>query len=119
MIESVLSKVAERIEKHEEEQKLNNVEDDARAHLRGFSRTIPIFIIAYGDKNLTLQNFDDYTEDDVFKEVTGITEDQFCLLRDGGDYVDAKTNEKKYFDGHLFDEVVFNDSIQQFLEKKD
>lgn len=83
-----------------------------------FSRTIPSFIMAYGDKNLTLQNFDDYTEDDVFKEVTGITEDQFRFLRDGGDYIDADTNETKHFDGHLFDEVVFNDSIQQFLEKK-
>lgn len=117
-VEDVPAKVVERVEKHEEEQKLNNVEEDARAHLRGFSRTIPSFIMAYGDKNLTLQNFDDYTEDDVFKEVTGITEDQFRFLRDGGDYVDAETNEEKHFDGHLFDEVVFNDSIQQFLEKR-
>lgn len=117
-VEDVPIKVIERIEKNEEQKKRNNVEEDARAHLRGFSRTIPSFIMAYGDKNLTLQNFDDYTEDDVFKEVTGITEDQFRFLRDGGDYVDAETNEKKHFDGHLFDEVVFNDSIQQFLEKK-
>lgn len=117
-IEDVPAKVIERVEKREEEKKLNNVEEDARAHLRGFSRTIPSFIMAYGDENLTLQNFDDYTEDDVFKEVTGISEDQFRFLRDGGDYVDSDTNEKKHFDGHLFDEVVFNDSIQQFLEKK-
>lgn len=117
-VEDVPNKVIERIEKNEEQKKLNNVEEDARAHLRGFSRTIPSFIMAYGDKNLTLQNFDDYTEDDVFKEVTGITEEQFRFLRDGGDYIDAETNEKRHFDGHLFDEVVFNDSIQQFLEKK-
>ena len=37
-----------------------------RSHLRGFSRTIPSFIMAYGDKNLNLRNFDDYTEDDVW-----------------------------------------------------
>lgn len=111
--------VIERVEKHQEEQKMKNVEEDARAHLRGFSRTIPSFIMAYGDENLTLQNFDDYTEDDVFKEVTGISEDQFCFLRDGGDYVDEASGEKKHFDGHLFDEVVFNDSIQQFLELKE
>lgn len=117
-VEDVPAKVVERIEKHEEEKKLNNIEEEVRAHLRGFSRTIPSFIMAYGDENLTLQNFDDYTEDHVFKEVTGISEDQFCFLRDGGDYVNADTNEKKHFDGHLFDEVVFNDSIQQFLEKK-
>lgn len=111
--------VIEQVEKHQEEQKMNNVEEDARAHLRGFSRTIPSFIMAYGDENLTLQNFDDYTEDDVFKEVTGISEDQFRFLRDGGDYVDAETGEKKHFEGHLFDEVVFNDSIQEFLNKRE
>lgn len=111
--------VIERVEKHQEEQKMKNVEEDARAHLRGFSRTIPSFIMAYGDENLTLQNFDDYTEDDVFKEVTGISEDQFRFLRDGGDYVDEASGEEKHFDGHLFDEVVFNDSIQQFLELKE
>ncbi|WP_173003335.1 hypothetical protein, partial [Lactobacillus helveticus] len=70
------------------EEEKHSVEDDARAHLRGFARTIPSFIMAYGDRNLKLQNFDDYTEDDVFKEVTGITEDQFRFLRDGGDYID-------------------------------
>lgn len=117
-VEEVPTKVIERVEKNEEEKQISNVEDDARAHLRGFSRTIPSFIMAYGDKNLTLQNFDDYTEDDVFEEVTGITEDQFRFLRDGGDYLDAETNKNKHFDGHLFDEVVFNDSIQQFLKKK-
>lgn len=111
--------VIEQVEKHQEEQKMKNVEEDARAHLRGFSRTIPSFIMAYGDENLTLQNFDDYTEDDVFKEVTGISEDQFRFLRDGGDYVDAETGEKKHFEGHLFDEVVFNDSIQEFLNKRE
>lgn len=110
--------VIEQVEKHQEEQKVKNVEEDARAHLRGFSRTIPSFIMAYGNENLTLQNFDDYTEDDVFKEVTGISEEQFRFLRDGGDYVDAESGEKKHFDGHLFDEVVFNDSIQQFLDLK-
>lgn len=108
----------ERVEKHEDEVKKNNIEEDARAHLRGFSRTIPSFIMAYGDHNLTLQNFDDYTEDEVFAEVTGISEEQFRFLRDGGDYVDAESGETKHFDGQLFDEVVFNDSIQQFLEKK-
>ncbi len=106
------------VEQHKAEEEKHSVEDDARAHLRGFARTIPSFIMAYGDRNLKLQNFDDYTEDDVFKEVTGITEDQFRFLRDGGDYIDQETGKKKHFEGHLFDEVVFNDSIQQFLDLK-
>jgi hypothetical protein len=94
------------------------VEDSVRAHLRGFARTIPSFIMAYGDEQLTLQNFDDYTEDDVFEEVTGISEADFRFLRDGGDYQDPDTGETLHFAGHLFDETVFNDSIQEFWKKK-
>lgn len=75
--------------------------------------------MAYGDENLTLGNLDDYTDDDVFYEVTGITEEEFRLLRDGGTYTDSETGEEKEFKGHLFDEIVFNDSIQEFLKKKE
>ena len=74
--------------------------------------------MAYGDGHLTLANFDDYTEDDVFLEVTGITEDDFRFLRDGGDYENPETGETEHFEGHLFDEVVFNDSIEEFWKKK-
>lgn len=82
-------------------------------------RTIPSFIMAYGDGELTLANFDDYTEDDVFLEVTGITEADFRFLRDGGEYENPETGEKEYFEGHLFDEIVFNDSIEEFWKKKE
>ena len=33
--------------------------------------------------------------------------------------MDPETGEEKIFAGHLFDEVVFNDSIQEFLKKKE
>lgn len=110
--------VVERLERHKEEQEKRSVEEEVRAHLRGFSRTIPSFIMAYGNESLTLANFDEYTESDVFLEVTGITEDDFRFLRDGGDYVDPETGETQHFEGHLFDEVVFNDSIEEFWKKK-
>ncbi len=110
--------VVEKMERLKKEDEKKTVEDSVRDHLRGFSRTIPSFIMAYGDENLTLSNFDDYTEDDVFIEVTGITEDDFRFLRDGGPYTDPETGEEKHFNGHLFDEVVFDDSIQEFLHKK-
>ena len=110
--------VVERLERHKEEQEKRSVEEEVRAHLRGFSRTIPSFIMAYGDGHLTLENFDEYTEDEVFLEVTGITEDDFRSLRDGGDYVDPETGETRHFEGNLFDEVVFNDSIEEFWQKK-
>ena len=110
--------VVEQLERHKTEQEKQSVEDEIRTHLRGFSRTIPSFIMAYGDGNLTLANFDEYTDADVFLEVTGITMADFRFLRDGGEYTDPETGEIKHFEGHLFDEVVFNDSVEEFWNKK-
>lgn len=117
-VEEKPKKVVEQAERNKAEQEKQSVEEEVRAHLRGFSRTIPSFIMAYGDGNLTLANFDDYTEDDVFLEVTGITMADFRFLRDGGEYTDPETGEGKHFEGHLFDEVVFNDSVAEFWSKK-
>ena len=86
-----------------EDKKKNTVEDDVRARLRGFARTIPSFLMAYGDTNTVLDNFDKRISDNVFKEVTGITLDQFRTLRD-------KFN--------FFDETVFNESVFEFLKKR-
>ena len=117
-VEEKPKEVVEQAERHKAEQEKQSVEEEVRAHLRGFSRTIPSFIMAYGDGNLTLANFDDYTEDDVFLEVTGITMADFRFLRDGGEYTDPETGESKHFEGHLFDKVVFNDSVAEFWSKK-
>ncbi len=118
-IESKPRELIEQMEKKKAEKEKSSIEDDVRSHLRGFARTIPSFIMAYGDGRLTLANFDEYTEDDVFLEVTGITEDQFRFLRDGGDYTDSVTGETKHFEGHLFNEVVFDDSVAEFWRKKE
>lgn len=118
-IQNKPSSVVEQMERQKAEEEKKSVEDSVRDHLRGFSRTIPSFIMAYGDDGLTLANFDEYTEDEVFLEVTGITEDDFRFLRDGGDYEDPNTGETAHFEGHLFDETVFNDSIREFLRKKE
>ena len=91
------------------------LEDGIRDHMRGFSRTIPSFLMAYGDDNTTLENFDIIIPDEVFREVTSISIADFCFLRDGGDYTDRETGETKHFDGHLFDPVVFNDSVKEFM----
>jgi hypothetical protein len=96
--------------------KIDSVEEEVRAHLRGFARTIPSFIMAYDEGSLTLDNFDKNIEDDVFKEVTSITIEEFRFLRDGGDYIEEGV--KKHFDGHLFDEVVFDDAIGEFRKKR-
>ena len=89
--------------------------EEIRGHLRGFARTIPSFLMAYGERDTRLRNFDNYTPNEVFFEVTGITEEQFRFLRDGGTYIDEKTGEEKHFSGGLFNEIVFDEAIQEFL----
>lgn len=130
--EDTVKKAAETIVETVETERLNNekdsIEGSIRDHLRGFSRTIPAFLMAYGDENTTLENFDSLVPADVFWEVTvnpqngeGVSLDQFRMLRDGGDYETADENGnliKKHFDGHLFDEVVFNDAVQEFMKKR-
>lgn len=126
--DETVKKAAETIVETVEAEKLNaekdSIEGSVRDHLRGFSRTIPAFLMAYGDENTTLANFDALVPDEVFWEVTvnpqngqGVTLDQFRMLRDGGDYV-SESGEQKHFDGHLFDEVVFNDAVQEFMKKR-
>ncbi len=86
-----------------ESDKQQQVEEDIRSRLRGFSRTIPSFLMAYGTENTTLANFDEVVNDAVFKEVTGIHLEQFRQLRDTYQF---------------FDENVFNESVKEFLAKR-
>lgn len=118
LVEDSQRDIVKTVETSKRESEKSEIENDIRDHLRGFSRTIPSFLMAYGDEAITLENFDQIIPDEVFKEVTSITLDQFRFLRDGGPYTDSKTNEKKYFMGQLFDPVVFNDSVKEFLSTK-
>lgn len=59
--------------------------------------------MAYGEPTTTLATFDENIKDEVFKEVTGITLDQFRALRDTYNF---------------FDPVVFDESVQEFLNKR-
>ena len=126
--EETIKKAAETIVKTVETETRNNekdsIEGSVRDHLRGFSRTIPAFLMAYGDEKTTLENFDSLVPAEVFFEVTvnpqngiGVTLDQFRMMRDGGDYT-ATNGTVKHFGGHLFDEVVFNDAVQEFMKKR-
>lgn len=115
---TLTQEVVREVETKKKEHTKDTIEEAVRDHLRGFARTIPSFLMAYGDENTTLESFDKIIPDEVFKEVTSISLDQFRLLRDGGSYTDAETGEEKYYAGNLFDPVVFNDSVKEFLSLK-
>lgn len=103
-------------EKKREEKK--GKEDEIRDNLRGFARTIPSFLMAYGSSETNLMNFDKIIPDDVFKEVTSISLDEFRFLRDGGKYFNEASGREEDFEGKLFDEIVFDDAVKEFLNKK-
>jgi len=118
LVEESKKNVVKTVETNKREREKSVIEESIRDHLRGFSRTIPSFLMAYGNNNVTLATFDTVIPDNVFKEVTSITLDQFRFLRDGGYYIDPETGDKKEFEGQLFDPVVFDDSVKEFLALK-
>lgn len=111
--------ITKTFEESKQNEKKKDIEEYVKNHLRGFTRTIPSFLMAYGTPITELKNFDLIIPNDVFKEVTGITLEDFRFLRNGGEYIDEETGEKKNFEGNIFDELVFNDSIKEFMNLKE
>ena len=105
---TVLENVLEKTARLAAETGANKIKDDKvqelKERLKSFTRTIPTFLMAYGDDDFTLENLDTKVPDDVFKEVTSITLSEFRILRD---------------ECHYFDPTVFNDSVKVFLKKRD
>jgi len=112
--EEIVEKTDTRIKEREKQ----SIEDAIKDHLRGFSRTIPSFLMAYGDNGVTLATFDTIIPDKVFVEVTSISLDEFRLLRDGGSILNEQTGEMEQFPGNIFDPVVFDDSVKEFMRLK-
>jgi type II restriction enzyme len=108
--------IVTREETKKEQRRANKTMDDARSHLRGFARTIPMFLMAYGNRDIRLANFDDYTPDHVFEEITGITEADFRVLRDGQEVAEEDGTVIRI--PGMFDEAVFDQAVQEFLDKK-
>lgn len=115
LVKSAGETVVREVETAKRENKKQTIEGSIRDHLRGFSRTTPSFLMAYGDEDTTLAHFDQIIPADVFFEVTSVTVEQFCLLRDGGDVTDPESGETVHFEGQLFDPVVFDDSVHEFI----
>lgn len=115
-VEKTINTVVEKQIEKVEEKKKKTTEDDVRDHLRGFARTIPAFLMAYGDDNTKIANFEENIDPGTFEDLTSITINEFKQLRDGFEYIDDK-GETKVIPG-LFNVVVFNASIQEFSETK-
>jgi len=115
--DEIATDVVTREETKKEQKRANQTMDDARSHLRGFARTIPMLLMAYGNRDIRLANFDDYTPDRVFEEITGITEADFRVLRDGQDVTEEDGTVIKI--PGMFDEAVFDKAVQEFLDKKE
>ncbi|MUV07058.1 restriction endonuclease [Planococcaceae bacterium Storch 2/2-2] len=116
-IDSTLQNVVEEQIKKKEEKKKRTTEEDVRDHLRGFSRTIPAFLMAYGDCHTTLSNFEKNIDPVTFESITSITIEEFQKLRDGFSYVDEQDKQRRV--PGLFNEVVFNASIREFIDTKE
>ena len=94
----------ERIKEREEENQKRKKDEESkvRDRLRGFARTIPMLLMAYGKSDTNLDNFHKFVSKEVFIELTGISDEDFKSLRDEG----------------LFNESVFNAAIKHFLKRK-
>lgn len=99
------SQVTEAVDEFNQQKKKQITEEEKqRDRLRGFSRSMSLFLMAYGKPNTTLANFETFIGNDGFLELTSITKDEFRFLRD---------------DCHFFDEPKFNAAIKEFLRRKE
>ena len=108
------------VEKQEEkkvETERKSKEEQVKEHLRAFTRTIPMCIMAnHTGREITIDNFDEVITDEDFEDLTNITKEEFAQLRDGFDY-DDDNGVRRHFDG-VFDKYCFNAAIAEFIEKK-
>lgn len=92
-------------------------EEEVREHLRAFTRTIPMFVMANASRDvITIDNFDEQISDKDFIDLTNITKEEFHKLRDGFDYTDDN-GERQRFEG-VFHKYKFNASIAEFVAEK-
>lgn len=112
--------VEAKVEEHETkkvEQVQKSKEEEVREHLRAFTRTIPMFVMANSSCDvITIDNFDEQVSDEDFIDLTNITKEEFHKLRDGFDYTDDN-DERQHFDG-VFHKYKFNASISEFVSEK-
>lgn len=92
----------------EAREKKENEEKKFQDHLQGFSRAVPIFLMAYAHDGMTFEDLEEQIPPADFKQVTGITKEQFKYLRQVRD----DSGEP------IFVESTFNSAIHEFLKRK-
>ena len=86
-------------------------EDHVQKHLYGFTKTIPLYLMLCNDEDVSLENYETKTGDATFEKISGITKDEFLILKNG---YDGQTGKVPGF----FDEPILNNSIKAFFELK-
>ena len=113
----LVTKNVEKQETAKVEEVKKSKEEEVREHLRAFTRTIPMFVMANSLRgNITIDNFDKQVSNTDFVDLTNITKEEFHKLRDGFEYTDDK-GERQHFGG-VFDRYKFNASISEFVAEK-
>lgn len=76
--------------------------------MQGFSRAVPIFLMAYAHDGMTFEDLEEQIPSADFEQVTGITKEYFKYLRQVRD----DSGEP------IFVEGAFNSAIHEFLKRK-
>lgn len=92
----------------EVKEKKKKEEKKFQDHLQGFSRAVPIFLMAYAHDGMTFEDLEEQIPSADFEQVTGITKEHFKYLRQVRD----DSGEP------IFVEGAFNSAIHEFLKRK-
>lgn len=116
------------------EERKKKEEDEYRDKLRGFARTIPMLLHAYGRYGITFDDLEKIIADDVFEQITGISKDEFRVLRKENYFNEDNCNVaikefmareeelSNYFsigvDADIFDYIPMQEQNRVFTPKK-
>lgn len=133
LIKEAAKEIKETAKRKTEERKKKE-EDEYRDKLRGFARTIPMLLHAYGRNGITFDDLEKIIADDVFEQITGISKDEFRVLRKESYFNEDNCNVaikefmsreealSNYFsigvDADIFDYIPMQEQNRVFTPKK-
>lgn len=133
LIQEAAQEIKAAAQKKTEERKKKE-EDEYRDKLRGFARTIPMLLHTYGRYGITFDDLEKIIADDVFEQITGISKDEFRVLRKENYFNEDNCNVaikefmareeelSNYFsigvDADIFDYIPMQEQNRVFTPKK-